>query len=129
MCLAFLFATHIFLFKSILNNKLLITFTMMFKISKSNISLFFVSLFLFFKVAGLHALSHQEDDLNVEHCEICHVTTAVNFTPLLESEAIVLPEPVFFIEEQKQNGITPYLVFVNDHVTSYHFTRPPPLFL
>ncbi len=92
-------------------------------------TMFFVALFLLFKVAGLHELTHHADDADVEHCEVCHITTAVNFIPLLETKTTVLPQTEYFLSEQKFNSIVPCVVFNNKYLSSYLFTRPPPLFL
>jgi len=94
---------------------------------KHNIALFYVALMLLFKVGGLHALTHQADDTDVQHCELCLVTTAVGFTPVLETETPVLPPTDYYFHEQKRNSTAPQIVLNDGHLASYRFTRPPPL--
>jgi len=96
------------------------------KNGKQNIALFYIALMLLFKVAGLHAFSHQNDDSNVQHCEVCHITTAVSFIPLLGTETPVLPKTDYYFSEQKVNITAQNVVFTKRHLSSYHFTRPPP---
>ena len=96
---------------------------------KHFITLFFVALFLLFKVAGLHALSHHEDDSDIHQCEICEISTVVNFIPLLETEPTILPDTEHFFAELRINDKTPDVTISNKHLSSYLFTRPPPLFL
>jgi hypothetical protein len=96
------------------------------KNAKNLITLFFVTLFLLFKVASLHALAHQYDDSAVEHCETCHITTAVSLIPLLETGTTTLPKTEFYFLAQKINSNTSLVVYNNQHLSSYLFTRPPP---
>ena len=98
------------------------------KNSKSNIALFYVALILLFKVTGLHALTPHDDDSNAQHCEICHITTGVSFTPLLEADITAVPQTEYVLLEQKHNEKTPNTVLNNKFLSSYHFTRPPPQF-
>lgn len=100
----------------------------MMKNGKHFITMFFVALFLLFKVTGLHALSHHEDESDVQHCEVCEISTVVNFTPLLETETIVLTDTEHFFAEQKINDKALFVTFSNRYLSSYLFTRPPPLF-
>ncbi|TMM59344.1 hypothetical protein FEE95_07895 [Maribacter algarum] len=74
----------------------------------------------------MHALAPHTDEADVQHCEICHITTAVSFTPLLEADIAVVPQTEYFLSEQKQNGTAPNVVFNNKYLSGYHFTRPPP---
>lgn len=98
------------------------------KISKPNIALFYIALIVLFKVAGLHAFASHNDDLDAQHCEVCHITTAVSFTPFLEADTAVVSHTEYFFSEQKINGIAPDSVFNNTYLLSYRFTRPPPTF-
>jgi hypothetical protein len=90
--------------------------------------MFFVALFLLFKVTGLHALSHDEDHSDVQHCEVCEISATVNFIPLLETNHTVLLDKEHFFNEQKINDKALDVTFNNRHLSSYLFTRPPPLF-
>jgi len=98
----------------------------MVKSSKNCITLFFVTLFLLFKVAGLHALSHHDEDIDVQHCEVCDITTTANFIPLLQTESPVLPKTEYYFSESKFTNIAPFVVFINRFLSSYLRTRPPP---
>lgn len=94
--------------------------------SKNFITMFFVTLFMLFKVAGLHSLSHHGEDIDVQHCEVCDITTTVNFTPILQTESLVLPKTEYHFSEPKFNNIAPFVVFSNRFLSSYLHTRPPP---
>ncbi|MBQ4915022.1 hypothetical protein J8L85_11275 [Maribacter sp. MMG018] len=96
------------------------------KNGKHFIALFYITLMLFFKVAGLHAFLHQIDDTDTQHCEVCHITTAVNFTPVIETKPLVLPQTDFYDFEQKTATNTLDFVFKNRFLTDNRFTRPPP---
>jgi len=98
------------------------------KSSRKNIALFYIALILFFKVVGLHAFTAHNDDIGVQHCEICHITTAVNFTPILEADISVVPQTEYFLSERKDSSIAANVVFNSKFLLSYHFTRPPPQF-
>ncbi len=91
---------------------------------KHIIALFYLVLMLLFKVAGLHALSHDADDGDIQQCEVCHITAAASVIPLLEIETVVLPKPHYFVV-QKVNTTT-LVAFNSQHLSSFLFTRPPP---
>ena len=95
---------------------------------KRFIASFFVAFILLFKVAGLHALSHDGDDTDLEHCEVCHVTTTAGFIPLLETESFLVPQVEHYLSERELKSIVPYVVFNDNCSSNYLFTRPPPLF-
>ncbi|WP_010179315.1 hypothetical protein [Aquimarina agarilytica] len=99
------------------------------KSAKNYIALFFIALFLLFKVTGLHALSHHNDEKDIQHCDICTVSSAINFTPLLKTEVTVLPDAEYLFIAQKLNAKTYIFAFHKKHLSSSLFTRPPPLFL
>ncbi len=96
------------------------------KSSKNFVTLFFVTLFFVVKVAGLHALSHHDDDSNIQHCEVCEISTAVNFTPLLEAEPTVLQNSAFLFVKQQLNDKALAAIYNNKYLSGYLFTRPPP---
>ncbi|GAA3607649.1 hypothetical protein GCM10022396_26100 [Flavivirga amylovorans] len=77
-------------------------------------------------MTGLHALSHHDDDSNIQHCEVCEISTAVNFTPLLEIETTVLPNTDFFFVKQQLNDKALVAIYNNKYLSGYLFTRPPP---
>jgi len=93
---------------------------------KHHIALFYVALFLMFKVSGLHAFTHHADDSDVQHCEVCHITTTIGFVPLLEADILVIPQTDSFFAEQKDNAKTVHFVHNNKHLANYLFARPPP---
>ncbi|WP_405397102.1 hypothetical protein [Maribacter sp. Asnod2-G09] len=99
------------------------------KNAKHLIALFYITLILLFKVAGLHALSHHSDETDVQHCEVCHITTAVNFTPLLETQPLVVAPTEFYNWEQTITIAVPVVALNERHLSSYLFTRPPPQFI
>jgi hypothetical protein len=96
------------------------------KNGKNFITTFFVTLFLLFNVASLHALTEHDDDSSVDHCEICHIATAVNFIPLLETEPTLIPDKDFFFTDQQINDKALVVTFNNQYLSSCLFTRPPP---
>ncbi len=93
---------------------------------KHFISLFFIALFLLFKVAGLHVLSHDVDDLDIEHCEVCHITISANFTPILGTNTTIVPQKQYLLSEQKLLSLVPYFIYSDQLLSSYLFARPPP---
>lgn len=93
---------------------------------KHIIAFFFIALILLIKVAGLHALSEHSDETDVEHCEICHISSAASFTPFLKTEFTVLLPTDFFFSEQKSINNNIYVAFNNWYLESNLFTRPPP---
>ncbi|WP_276165392.1 DUF2607 family protein [Zobellia alginiliquefaciens] len=95
---------------------------------KRFIAIFYVALMLLFKVAGLHALTHHAEEQDVQHCEVCDITTAVNFIPALETVPPVLPQKESFFSEQKITNTTYNIAFNNRHLASNLFARPPPRF-
>ena len=99
------------------------------KNAKHLIALFYITLILLFKVAGLHALSHHADETDIQHCEVCHITTAVNFTPLLETQPLVVSPTEFYNWESTITIVTPVVALNERHLSSYLFTRPPPQFI
>ncbi|MEP2279915.1 hypothetical protein [Maribacter sp.] len=99
------------------------------KNSSHLIAIFYVSLILLFKVAGLHSLSHHADDNDIQHCEVCHITTAVNFTPLLKTQPLVVPQIEFYDCEPTITIAAPVVALNDRHLSSYLYTRPPPQFI
>jgi len=99
------------------------------KNAKHIIAIFYVTLILLLKVAGLHALTHDTDDTTeVDNCEVCIVETALNLTPLIEAETPALPATTYYFSEQEFTNKVSYVDFKNTYLESYHSTRPPPQF-
>lgn len=88
--------------------------------------MFFVTLFLLFKVARLRALSHHGEDIDVQHCEVFDIIATANFTPLLQTESPVFPKTEYYFPEKKFNNNALFVVFNNRFLSSYLYTRPPP---
>ncbi len=102
----------------------------MYKSFKQNIALFYVILILIFKVVGLHALTHLDDnDTDVQHCEVCHIVTTVSLTPILKTESPVFTPKNFYVRETKITGTAICNPHYDRYLTSYLFTRPPPKFI
>jgi len=99
------------------------------KNAKNLITLFFVALFLLFKVAGLHALSHHSEDFDSKHCDACHVSYTINFIPLLPTEIPEINLREDFFTDKKQINLTSHVVLSNKYLSGYLLTRPPPKFL
>lgn len=91
---------------------------------KNYIAFIFVAIFLFLKVAGLHVLTHDDD--NIEHCDVCDLVTATNFTPIIGDTAQNQIEGNFEFCLQA-NTINDYN-FVYRATTNIDclFSRPPP---
>ncbi|WP_010517829.1 hypothetical protein [Croceivirga radicis] len=89
-------------------------------------SLFFMALFLFVKVSGCHALFHDTDEVEVQHCELCDITNTVNFTPvvLVENTPSVSSQCLF--ARRTKAFESPEVVFITNYTDQYRFTRPPP---
>ncbi|NJX14075.1 hypothetical protein [Tamlana crocina] len=79
------------------------------------------------KVAGLHVLSHSEDqDHAADHCTVCDHAITHNLTP-----ALALDEPSFSVENTTdfvRKGELIEYHFALGSSTSVHqlFSRPPP---
>lgn len=87
---------------------------------------FFITLILLFKVAGLHALTHNGDENEAQHCEVCDIVTTTNFTPALQAKTVVLSNPKVFLLKTPIAKNTITTSFINRYLDSYLFTRPPP---
>ncbi|UII78326.1 hypothetical protein [Flagellimonas sp. CMM7] len=86
----------------------------------------FVTLFLSSKVAGLHVLTHDTDDVDVQHCELCDVTSSISFTPLLSTDnEFSSPGNTLFIESKHIKG-TELVVFYKKLLENSSLSRPPP---
>ncbi|WP_152023898.1 hypothetical protein [Dokdonia sp. PRO95] len=80
-----------------------------------------------FKVAGLHAFSHDVDEGGIEHCEVCEITTITNFTPIVETvfTPVLVPEPVYVATTL--TSATGFIDFENRYFLDTSHTRPPPV--
>jgi len=96
------------------------------KNTKRIIALFYIILMLSFKVTGMHAFTHQNDDAHTQHCEVCDITTLASFTPLLEADSTSLPQLEYVPIERKLSSSAICIVYSNSFLESNPFTRPPP---
>lgn len=96
---------------------------------KNNVSILFLTIFLSMKVAGLHALTHTDDNNHALHCIICNNVNSHSLT------AALTPSDLDFnIENTEfivQNEVaTNYSFNASSATVSYHlFSRPPPFLL
>jgi len=93
---------------------------------KQHIALFYVALMLLFKVVGLHALSHHTDDGDVNHCQVCEISTEINLTPLVNTEASYATVDCILFPEEKLTNNTFFVAVSNRFLSSNLHTRPPP---
>lgn len=94
--------------------------------TKQHIALFYLALMLLVKVASLHSFAHHTDDSNVNHCEVCEISTVANFTPLVGAEITeVGDQPMVFPESNISNS-TFNVIIKNKFLASNLHTRPPP---
>jgi len=99
----------------------------MLKNLKNSITLFYIALILVFKVIGLHSITHHsEDEEDYLHCEVCHITSAVSFIPLLETKTPVLPQETSYFLKNEFSSNDLLVVYSNKYLSSYLHTRPPP---
>ena len=93
---------------------------------KHIITYLLLGIFIFIKVAGLHAISHYDDKAeDIEHCETCDFITTNNITPLLNNDikSIELNNLEFFTQNVKSYYSSAY----NNTITNdCLFYRPPP---
>lgn len=78
------------------------------------------------KVAGLHVLSHSDDQDHAEHCIVCDHAIAHNLTP-----ALAIDEPSFSVESTidivQEKEIADYHFAASSTIAaSQLFSRPPP---
>jgi len=94
--------------------------------AKQHIALFYVALILLVKVASLHSFTHHTDDGNVNHCEVCEISTVANFTPLVGAEITEICEKPPIFSESNKNTILYKGIVQNHFLASNLYTRPPP---
>ncbi|WP_299434866.1 hypothetical protein [uncultured Maribacter sp.] len=85
----------------------------------------FLALFLSLKVASLHAITHHHDG-DIEHCEVCDLTSVNNFTPLLNNYTET-PIGNNFLFYAIKNIVSDYSFTYNSNANiDDFFSRPPP---
>ncbi|MFI2743605.1 hypothetical protein ACG2LH_12755 [Zhouia sp. PK063] len=100
---------------------------MLSKRAKHITSILFLATFLFINVAGLHGLTHKDDDANaIKNCKWCHISIANTLTPALQSNPTIDFSPILLVKKTEA---------VVNHYTSVHsekpltcliFNKPPP---
>ena len=96
---------------------------------KNSISYLFIALLLSLKIAGLHVLSHSDDNDHALHCAICDHALVNGMTPALASDIqdfkIENTEPVV-----RGEIIENYSFVISSNIASNQlFSRPPPSLL
>ncbi len=94
---------------------------------KNYITYIFIAIFLSLKVAGLHALTHNDDDDDtVEHCEVCDIVTIFNFTPIInDTTPNYIDNNYEFCFQSKAISHYNFVYSTTTNITSL-FSRPPP---
>ncbi len=94
--------------------------------SRNNIFLVtFITLFLLTKVTSLHVLGH-DDNSSSNKCELCVISAAVGFTPLLHDNSGVVFSNNILVEYKKKQSHGRSIVHYTKGLTYIHVTRPPP---
>lgn len=96
----------------------------MFK-SKQYISLFFLVVFAFLKTSSLHALSHSDNDFNIDDCDICEFVVTSNDTPFTTDIQIEVT-PIVIQNFNNQTSFYYNYLFSKNQLDSSLFCRPPP---
>lgn len=93
---------------------------------KNSITYLFLVLFLSMKMAGLHALSHSDDDKEHAICVICDNVIVHNLTPTLTPDLIDYEIKNIELFIQKEITINYKSVISNNTIPRELFSRPPP---
>lgn len=96
------------------------------KNGKRVISFYLLVLFFFSKIAGLHVVSSHEEDTKFQHCELCQITSTVNFMPLFSNGFVEFSPSVLDEKVGKTEIGTSQDSILNKEVCNYFVTRPPP---
>lgn len=86
----------------------------------------FLSLFIGIKMAGLHVLTHDDDQEHLSHCITCELVVLNNYTPVTPIEAadISITQVDCFVPKVK---IAPSERLIDQTVSPDQlFSRPPP---
>lgn len=96
---------------------------------KNSITFVFIALFFTMKMAGLHMLSHTNDEDHEIHCAICDYAITHNLTPLLtlnlQDFTIENREPIVLGQINKSYSF----IITSTIATNQLFSRPPPFLL
>lgn len=92
-------------------------------------SLFFLALFLSIKVSSLHLLVHEENENQINHCELCDIISSVNFKPLLSSEIDSTYPLILDFDGDKIKIETTQLLYHQNNLGYFFPIRPPPSIL
>lgn len=95
--------------------------------SKQYIALFFLTVFIAIKAAGLHALMHLEESEEEHNCEVCEYVIIKNKVPSIVSEIVVIEFLAQFVPNNEHFSKYSYL-FTKSNAENTLFCRPPPVF-
>tara|TARA_R110002049_G_scaffold47596_2_gene137098 strand:- start:255529 stop:255843 length:315 start_codon:yes stop_codon:yes gene_type:complete len=96
---------------------------------KNSIPYLFLVLFLSMKMAGLHVLSHTDEENHAVDCAICiHVNTN-NLTPTItpDFQDFTIENTEFTAHKERFKSYN--FIALSDLVSGQLFSRPPPSFL
>ena len=96
-------------------------------IIRNSIVYSFATIFILMKVAGLHALSHDDTDSNIIHCGLCDITLTNNHSPILAPNSIEYKPENAGLNIQ-ENTLQEYQsIFCSTDIPNHLFSRPPPI--
>jgi hypothetical protein len=93
---------------------------------KQYISTVFLVFFIFIKTAGIHSITHANDDLNSLDCDICEFVETSNNTPFTSVSQTSFEQP----HQQSYYSKTVHTYtfqYVQNTVNTALFGRPPPV--
>jgi len=93
---------------------------------KQYISLCFLIVFIFIKTIGLHALSHSEDEIDFNDCDLCEIVVNSNDTPFNINNQVLDIKPILINNYNKQPLFYYSYLFTRKQVDNALFCRPPP---
>lgn len=91
---------------------------------KQHISIVLLTIFVLIKLAGLHELTHSDNQQDND-CEICEYVVSSNKTPFVANEQFVFKQPVLH-NYDKQLFYEYSYQFVQNQIDNNLFSRPPP---
>lgn len=96
---------------------------------KCSITYLFLALFVSMQVAGLHVLTHIDENDGIVHCTLCDYTIVNNQTPLLppDTQEFNLEQVVFVIKKEATGEF--HFVYCDTALPNHLFSRPPPVYL
>lgn len=92
---------------------------------KKHISLFFLTVFAFIKLVGLHEFTHSENEL-FEDCEVCEYIVTSNKIPFITSEQTVCKQQFIQHNFNKKVAYNYSYQFTKTLIDKRFYGRPPP---